>query len=209
MPNATYPLDVTGLNPSNLITNELHTLTEVNANTYRLLIPDFAPFYLDNFTLTHTDVQGNVSTLNEGADYIFVLPYLAGSRSIAKMLYGAISISNSVIDGTLTMNYQTLGGSWIADKNFVLQQLAEYVYNPVITTWDQVTNIQELFPPINHDQSLDYVTGQTELIAAINEIRDAIIAGPQLTPSLLQALTGTQVNEGISRAEMYYYSKIK
>lgn len=209
MPTASYPLDITGINPANLVTNEVHTLTEINSSTNRLLIPVFAPFYLDNFRLTHIDPNGIGRLLHENADYIFVLPYLAGSRSIAKMLYGAVSITNAVIDGSIVMEYQTLGGEWIADRNHALEVLTNNVYNPIVTTWDLVTNKQDLFPPINHDLSMDYVMGQQDLIDAIHQIRDAIIDGPQLTPSLLQALTGTQVNEGISRAEMYYYSKIK
>ncbi len=207
MPTVTYPLDTTGINASNLIPNELHVLTEVNNSTYRVLVPDFSPFYLDNFSITHTDTLGNITTLQPDVDYIFTLPYLAGSRSIGKMLYGALSISSNIIDGTLSITYQTLGGTWIADKNLVLTTIANINYNPVITTWDAVTNIQDTFPPINHSLAIDNLFGESQLIDAINQMRDAIISGPQLTPSLLQALTGTQVNEGISRAEMMFYSK--
>lgn len=208
MPNVSYPLDVTGLDPANLIPDELHTLTEVNNTSYRLLIPEFSPFYLDNFELKHTDDQGNVTILNEGVDFMFVLPYLAGSRSIGKMLYGGVSINTIFINGNLSMTYQTLGGDWIADRDHVLQVLAEFIYNPRITAWDTVTDKTDLFPPINHDQSLDYVFGHEELINAINETAASILSGPHLSESIIQALTGTQVNEGISRAEMYYYSKI-
>lgn len=209
MPNVSFSLDTTGQDPANLISNELHTVTSVNANTYRLLIPKFAPFYLDNFELVHTDSQGNVKILDEGVDFIHVLPYLAGSRSIAKMLYGAVSLTDELIDGSLSMTYQILGGDWIGDRTHVLEQFINYLYNPILVTWDQVTNVQDLFPPINHDVSTEQLYSHEDLINAMNQIRDAIITGPQLTPSLIQALTGTQVNEGISRAEMLYYSKIK
>jgi len=207
MPTVSYPLDSTGINASNLIPNELHILTEVNNSTYRVLVPDFSPFYLDNFSVKHTDDLGNITILTPDVDYIFTLPYLAASRSIGKMLYGAISVNSSIVNGVLSLTYQTLGGNWIADKNLVLVTLANTNYNPVITSWDQVTNKQDLFPPINHDLSLDYVTGATELVASITQVRDAILQGPQLSASMLQALTGTQVNEGISRAEMMFYSK--
>lgn len=185
MPSIQYPIDTTGFAPTNLIVDEIHMLTEINSTTYRILIPEFAPLYLDNFELKHVDMDGNIATLVEDVDFHFCLPYIGGSRSIGKMIYGGITITNLLINGVLKLTYQTLGGEWTADKNYVMTRLAETVYNPRITVWDVVTNVQSLFPPINHDQSFDYVYGHQDLIASINDLAVTIANGPNPNSGLI------------------------
>jgi len=202
MPNVNYPLDTTGLLTSNLIVDELHTLTEVNANTYRILVPEFAPFYLDNFQLKYTDSTGNVTILQEGVDYVFCLPYIGASRSIAKMLYGAVSINDNIINGTLKIRYQTLGGDWTADRDYVLEAIAESVYNPRITVWDVVTNKPSLFPPINHDQSMDYIYGYQDLIDGINSLANTIATGPNPTNSVVSHILNTDNPHQVTKQQL-------
>ena len=43
-----YDFDPTGSLPANLVVDELHTITEINVNTYNIIIPEFAPFYTNN-----------------------------------------------------------------------------------------------------------------------------------------------------------------
>lgn len=180
-----YPFDPTGLADSNIVPDEIHTLTEVNAQSYRILIPTFAPFYLGNFTITHTDSSGQTRPLIEDVDYTFCLPYIGATRSIGQMVYGGVSINDLIVNGVLKVTYRTLGGDWIADTNYVLNMLAEHVYNPRITVWDVVTNKSTMFPPINHDQTMDYVYGHQDLINSLNSVADSIIGGPdQGTPAI-------------------------
>jgi phage-related tail fiber protein len=179
---ASYPLDTTGLSPGNLVTSEVHTLTEINSAPYRILIPVFAPFYLDNFILTHTDTIGNVTTLIADVDYYHCLPYIGASRSTGKMLYGGLTINNSLIEGTLRATYQTVGGDWTADAGYVRERLIEYVYNPRLTLWDVVTDKPNQFPPTPHTQPSDTVFGQQALIEAIDRIATTI-ATPPAAPS--------------------------
>lgn len=202
MPAVSYPLDTTGLAPANLIVDEVHTLTELNAETYRLIIPEFAPFYLDNFVLKHVDTQNNETILTPDVDFILVLPYIAASRSIGKMLYGGISISNNFVNGLVKLQYQTIGGPWTADASQVLVTLANVVYNPRMTSWDQVTNIQELFPPINHDDSLDYVYGHESLIDALNSLAATVALTPSQTPTYVTHMTRSDNPHGVTKTQV-------
>lgn len=189
---ANYPLDPTGLSPGNLITDEVHVLTEVNSDQYRILIPVFAPFHLDNFSLKHVTSTGDVVVLQPDVDYYFCLPYIGASRSIGKMIYGAVSINTQLIEGVLQVSYQTLGGEWVGDPNFVRERLAELIYNPRVTVWDVVTNKPNQFPPINHQQDFNTVYGQQELIAAVNGVAAQIAAGPNPTVPVVRHLTDTE-----------------
>lgn len=202
MADPTYPLDTTGLATSNLITDEIHTLTELNASAYRILIPTFAPFYLDNFVLKHVDDQGAITILNEGVDYFFCLNYMAASVSIGKMLYGGISINSNLVNGLIKITYQTLGGEWTADPNYVLAVLAEKVYNPRLTVWDLVTNKPNQFPPVNHDLSMDYVYGHQDLITAVDNLSVAIANGPNPSNGFVVHLIDENNPHNVTKAQV-------
>lgn len=175
---STYPLDTTGLSLSNKIVNEPHTFTEVNNSRYRIIIPNFAPFYLDNLSVSHEGPGGVITPMAENQHYMPTLPYIGAARSIGKMLYGGISFNTDFPNGTLRVTYQTIGGEWTANYNYVLERLATMAYNPRTTVWDVVTDKPSAFPPINHDQNLDYVYGHLELITAINGIATQILTRP-------------------------------
>lgn len=169
-----YDFDETGSNPANLIQNEVATLTEVNGITYRIAIPNFAPFYTTNLV-----VKYNNTILQEGVDYVLVFPYIAASRSIGIMVYGGISFNFTYPNGTIKLSYQTIGNPWIGDSAYAYQVLAEKAYNARVTSWDILTNVQQTFPPVNHDQMLDYVFDYGDLIDKISEISDAITEAAQ------------------------------
>lgn len=176
MSEITYPLDTSGNAPTNLIANEIHTTTEANFRDYHFVIPNFAPFYVDNFKLVYHH-SGIDRVLDEGVDYVFALPYVAGVRSIGKPMYGAISFNNLDVNGIIKLTYQTLGGEWIADKLHVLTRMTEMVYNPRTTIWDMVTDKPDIFPPIPHYNDYDDFYGQEQVVTSLNEIRDAILQG--------------------------------
>lgn len=164
-----YDFDETGSNPANLIENEVATLTEVNGIDYRVVIPDFAPFYTTNLVVKH-----NNTVLQEGVDYVLVFPYIAATRSVGITVYGGISFNFTYPNGTIKITYQTIGNPWIGDSAYAYQVLAEKAYNQRVTSWDVLTNVQQIFPPVNHDQMLDYVYDYGDLLTKIGEISDAI-----------------------------------
>lgn len=190
-----YAFDPTGLASANKIVGEVHTLTEINANPYRLIIPGFAPFYLDNFKLSYIDSLGAVQVLVEGIDFHLTLPYIAATRSIGKMVYGCISISNLQLNGTYKVDYQTIGGDWVCDVPSVFQALVNNNYNPKIASWDSVTNVQAIFPPINHEVHMDQLKGHEDLIASLGSLADTIANKPQTMWPL--PASQAQVNTGL------------
>lgn len=189
VPNVSYPLDTTGLSTTNKIVDEVHVLSEINSSTYRIVIPQFAPFYLDNFKLTHIDDIGNVRILTPDLDYSHCLLYVGATRSVGKTVYGGVTINTEFLNGTLKATYQTVGGDWIADPSLVLERLAELVYNPRTTVWDSVTNKPNAFPPTVHAQHMDNVVGHKDLVAAISALGDLILNNPGTDQRLVNHLT--------------------
>ena len=174
MTDYVYPVDYTGQKASNLVPGEQHAVTEANYRDYFFIVPTFAPFYARGFKLIHQAEDGTTRELKEGIDYSFVLSYLGASRSIGIPVYGAVSLTSLITSGVVSLDYQTVGGMWCANSAYVLERIAEKNYNPRTTYWDNLTNVQEVFPPVNHNIDNDYVFGQEELIASCNKIAEAV-----------------------------------
>lgn len=184
--NTTYPnIDLSGINPANLVKQELHATAESQFRDYRFIVPKFAPFYVDNFKLGYLD-NGTVVPLVEDVDFSFCIPYVTGTRVTGKAMYGAVTLHNLNINGILTMDYQTVGGDQIADQTAVLTFLADKAYNPRTTIWDIITNAPNAFPPSPHYQDYDTVYGQEALVGKLAEIRDAIATNSSLTSAAIR-----------------------
>ena len=185
MPTVTYPLDTSGVNPTNLVRNELHTVSDAHFRAYYFLIPQFAPCFVDNFKLVN-DNQGVITPLTEDVDFSFCLPYVTGTRVTGKQMYGAVTLHNLNLNGLLKMDYQTIGGDQVCDRLYVLEYLADKAFNPRTTVWDKITNLPNAFPPVPHYQDYDDFKGQESLIEALGEVRDAIITNSSLTTQKVQ-----------------------
>ena len=175
MSSITYPLDITGVSPLNLIKDEQHAVTEANFWDYHFIIPKAAPFFITNLVVRHYNLL-EVRELKEGIDYFTTLQYIGATRSLGKILYGGITLNRTITSGIVSIDYQTLGGPWVADRDYVLNRLAEITYNPRITVWETLTNVQEVFPPMDHEQDLDTLYGTKELIDSILAIGDVIVS---------------------------------
>ena len=173
--SVTYPLDVYGTNPLNIVENELHSVSESHFRDYFFLVPNCAPFYVDDFTLTYT-VNNITKTLIEDVDYTFVLPYTAATRVTGKNVYGAVSLHNLDLNGLVTIKkYRTIGGDQIVDRNLVLVKLADSLYNTATVLWDSILEIPDTFPPTPHYEDYDNFYGQEEVVKGLMAIRDAIL----------------------------------
>ena len=184
--SVTYPFDTSGVSPANLVKDELHAVSEAVFRDYFFLIPNFAPFYVDNFKLFLLQ-NGTRVPLNEDVDFSFTLPYVTGTRTTGKQIYGGVTLHNLEMTGILVMEYQTVGGPHVVDRLHVLSYLADKAYNPRTTIWDIITNVPEQFPPVPHYQDYDNFKGQEEVVDVLSEIRDAILSNSSLTSDKIQA----------------------
>jgi hypothetical protein len=183
MSEVTYPYDETGTASTNLVTGELHTLTEVNSAPYRILIPTFAPFYLHNLALWHVSILGERTLLREGVEYHAALPYMAAQRSLGKPIYGGLAFITELAQGTIETQYQTVGGPWCADAQSVYNTLLTTAYNNRLVWWDQITNVQQLFPPTEHRNDATDIAGHETLLAKIEGIIQAILTRQDNAPA--------------------------
>lgn len=151
----THELDITGTSPANRIAREPHVITEINPITHNVLVPNYIPFFPNDFLLETQDTAGVFSPMEIGVDYNFSLPWYSFEKETGRPVYGAIEVLRKPTNPMIFVTYQTLGGKWRANRAMLLQALADYVWNPRIIQYDQITNIQETFPPNQHQQDLE------------------------------------------------------
>lgn len=174
MPIVSYPYDPTGVATTNRVVREPHVLSEINSNSKRTLVPFFAPFYQNNFVLEYKDMNGNYSPLTLGIDYDLGLKYVGASVALAKPIYGGAIVNTEFTQGMIYLTYNTLGGTWVGNRSVILEHLAGLVHNPRIGTWDQITDVQAVFPPLPHGQDLMQFRGLEGLIESVGAVERAL-----------------------------------
>ncbi len=169
MSTTQFQFDPTGTATENLITNEIHPLTEANFRDFYYVIPEFSPFYTTNLVVQFkSNTQSQAITLVENLDYNFGLVYYSAIRSIGIPIYGSIVFNPKYNNGIVILQYQTLGGVWVNNSSNLYTALAQIGYNPLIAQYDQVANVPSSFPPIDHNQPINSTMGYDDLVAALN-----------------------------------------
>ena len=171
-----YAFDPTGTLPANLVVGEQQILTSVNGLDFRLIVPEFGPYFLDSLVVKIKNLDNTVRTLKPGIDYVPSHWFIAASRACAKPIYGSISIMDDTLAGALSLTYQTLGGIWSVSLTSIAEILSDTLHNPRTTSWDEVIDKPIAFPPIDHEWNLVDMVGASEVYESINGVRDAIIA---------------------------------
>ena len=170
-----YPFDPEGNAATNLITGEIAVLELPNYMDFFFIIPKAAPFYANSLEIVKID---EARTLVRGQDYVPSYRFNDASYQCASDLYGAITILKKSMSGGVRLKYQTLGGPWTIDEAKILELLSNAIVDPRITTWEQVVEMPERFPPINHDWDVVDMTGMAQVVDVLYEIVAAIEDSP-------------------------------
>jgi hypothetical protein len=171
-----FPFDPSGTSTANRITNEQHVITSQNFRDYHYVIPKFGPFFEANTVIKMQYPNATVRILTYGVDYYFSNQFLDASRACSKPLFGSISFLDTDTAGILSISYNTVGGIWNISADEITRILAEELRNPRITTWEQIVDLPQRFPVVDHEWDLVDMVGASGLVASIDLVRDAIIA---------------------------------
>jgi len=168
-----YPFDPDANAVSNLIPNELQTITAVNADEYHTVVPRYAPFYAADFEVR---MNSNPTPLVEGVDYLLVYQYVQATVNLTQPVYGGIVLLNKSLAGTIRFHYRTVGGQWTLGLSPYNVLLSNILVNPRQTTWEQVTGTPQIFPVIEHIHVDDEdMTGLADIVESIDALTSAIV----------------------------------
>lgn len=169
----TYAFDPHGTNDTNYIRGERHTITGKNNYDFNYLIPDCAPFFVNDFKMYVLTQQGSKQYFTEGVDYVFGFRFIQATTLAGKILYGSVSFINRQFVGDVWIDYRTVGGDWVLTTEKIVQVIADWEYNPITTTWEQIADLPYQFPPVQHTENIERMTTVSDLIDVVRELGNA------------------------------------
>ncbi len=169
-PSVTYPLDVTGVAATNLVSGETQTVPSYLFNMFSYVIPEYCPFYSNGLILEYNDGVNPVRTLVEGVDYNLCLMFYEGTETTGLPLYGAIQLAPTYCSGTITWQYQTLGGDFQIDQSTVVAALTDGSVDPMPFFWDNISGDTAVFPYIDFTSFTDNQYPDTTVYSELGNI---------------------------------------
>lgn len=168
-----YPEDLHGVNPLNLIDNEIQTLSVPGKDDYYFIIPHAAPFFVDSLEVYNAQT-GQKYVENE--DYLVGHWFIEAMNSIGRPIAGSIRFMKRTIVGQVRLKYRTIGGNWGFSETQILAELNRKLLNPLTRSWGMIGELPYSFPPLEHDQSIDSLVGSVQIVAALSHLADVIEA---------------------------------
>ena len=162
----TLPLDLTGLNPDNLINMEEH---ELYTGRNRLIVPKFGSFFKEGLHLY----------TSEGAEipdesYMPMELYQDASLRTGKAVFNAIILTDSSIEGTIKLRYQALGGPYCENNEDLIAWFNEFKKEDEGADWDEITDKPRRFPPTHHKQHSRDLYGLEYIVDQLGRLKTAI-----------------------------------
>jgi hypothetical protein len=112
--------------------------------------------------------------LIEGLDFALSYYFVDASHQTARQIYSAISIYDKTLSGYIHVDYQTLGGKWAINETKAAELLNDVKTNPRLTSWENVVELPDTFPVIDHEHHLEDMVGMQELIDSLNNIHGTL-----------------------------------
>lgn len=171
-----YEEDITGVDPANKVEDEFHTVTVASEpGAYSIIVPLYGPYFRESMVIVH--VSTGVELI-PGIDWQPGHVFDSASHETEWVhggIYGSILIMNRNLTGQFRLQeYQTLGGAWLWTNPAILQVLSNRIVDPRSKTFEQVSGIPSAFPPLDHDQPIDDVTGFIDVITQLAAISQAV-----------------------------------
>lgn len=168
------PLDLKGTLSSNKRLNEPHTLTKIKNKVNRVLIPDFGMFYSDETLQVRTS---SGVALKAGVDYVATYYYRDLGELTAKPVDAMIVVINPLVENTVTVTYQAVGGPYGLSVKELKALLEELENNPTKIDFDDIINKPLMYNPANHTHEYWQLYGMESTVENLDLLGDSLIQG--------------------------------
>jgi hypothetical protein len=166
-----YPYDPDGSREECRIKDERHVIT-TNNNTYRVIAPELAPFFRKDLEVVHT---ASAHVLKEGVDY-YLGNKLTSVKAIASSpLFGTIVLINPNLFGEFTLNYRTVGSTFVGVRSEIMTYLANHLTDPVKTPFERIIDRPEYYTPHEHEMHYADFLNKEGVADALEDLNQAIL----------------------------------
>lgn len=166
-----YDEDLSGTNPNNLVSGEVHTIPQ---STQRAFASNYGPFYSDSVVVK---VRDTGEVLVNGVGYQCLFLYSDATAKSGKPVTAVIHIIDASVVGDVLVDYQVVGGPYSSNAYALEDLIAILQIDNRSIAWENVTNKPVVFPPAPHLHAATDLFGLEWVVDALNEITQAVMLG--------------------------------
>lgn len=166
-----HDLDPTGKNSNNFVAGEKHDL---NSRPVRVIAPNYGAFFTDDIKVV-SDLTGK--ELVKGEQYFPGEYYHMPSGMYGKEICGIIVITDKTVAGSVTIQYQALGGPYGSANNVIIDQINRLMLDNRPIAWPSIVNKPDEFKSAHHLHDAGDVYGFEYLVYALDRLSSAVALG--------------------------------
>lgn len=166
-----YPLDLSGVNPNNLILGEQHTLP-VGQN--RAIVPNYGAFFAT--TLVVRDLSSG-QVLIPRIQFKAVQLYTEATQRTGQEITSIIVVTDPAVSSRVAIDYQVLGGDFSYSVSALEQMLTTLNLDSRPVEWGDLIGTPTDYPPSPHLHDAGDLYGFEYLVEAVEAVRQAILVG--------------------------------
>ena len=188
MPNpiVNYPLDLSGVHPTNKVNNEIHAITPLR----RAVAMNYGPFFEQGLIVRNA---ADNTPLVPVIDYSIGLIYPAATMAAKKAVYCFIVINNLSITN-ISVTYQVLGGEYSQYTGALQEILNTLSLDDRPVEWGSILGLPNGFAPVPHQHPAYSIHSWGAMIAALDRLKSAILVGNQQAVNEMYAYVNSLIN---------------
>lgn len=183
-----YPLDITGTDPNNRVSDEEHTLPN---RPVRALAPNYGLFYVDGLIITDLATNQPLAANQYRCVELQELP----TARYAKAICAVILIEDTTVSNSVSIEYQALGGEYSSNTTALIEMINNLNLENRPVSWPNILDRPEEFDPAPHFHDAGDIYGFEYLVHSINRLRQAILIGDEAAHDELRRYIDAIVGE--------------
>ena len=165
-----YPLDPTGVNPTNLVVGEIHTTLN---RTIRAVVTNYGAFFGPSMSIQ--DLTSGL-TLNSSQWYPAQL-YTQPTLQYGTAIYSLIMITDPNVSDNIALTYQALGGPYSTSQSALVDYINNLDLDARPASWPQIINKPDGYTPSPHLHDVGTIYGFEYIVQSLDRLTYAIQVG--------------------------------
>ena len=170
-----YPYNPEGTLAACQIVDEQQVLTTINPSEYQMLIPLAAPFFKKGLKVVH---KADNRLLLEGVDFQLTHRFRAAKQVLNENIYGSITFLDSLLSGTISLSYATLGGDFVLKDIPILNRVVSSLTQHRAVDWEDIVAVPPVFAPTVHSHDNKDLLDMDDVVLALEDLK-VLLTGDQ------------------------------
>jgi hypothetical protein len=172
-----YPLDLTGVNPNNLVLGEPHAMVR---RKVRAVATNYGPFFtagLKVYDATNPTVPLIPGDPVNGGQYVAAELYSEATMRAGKEICAIIVITDQTVSDNILLDYQVVGGEFSSSSSVIAELVAALDLDDRPVLWGDILGKPDAFAPTMHLHDIGDIYGFEYLVEAVERVRAAVLMG--------------------------------